>query len=216
MAGGLIQLMSYGYADKILISDPEITFFKIVYYKHSLFSIQDHEINSETDINFNSSTFYKINNYGDLFFKPMLQVELPSVQVEYNETIDSFFQKYSLIQKITNLDINFIISNLDSILYNYNPIKFPVYIKDNLIINTYYDNINSSTKKTTFNNVYDEEYNSLFDISTNTNNYEKYIYNLALHSNPTNQNDRNIYNSSFNINYLTSFLNYFKIIYLII
>ena len=60
MAGGLIQLMSYGYADKVLIGDPEITFFKKVYHKHALFAIQDHEIQSESDINFGSSSNFKI------------------------------------------------------------------------------------------------------------------------------------------------------------
>ena len=43
MTGGLLQLESYGFEDKPLISNPEITFFKTVYKQHSLFAIQDHE-----------------------------------------------------------------------------------------------------------------------------------------------------------------------------
>ena len=79
MAGGLIQLMCYGYADKVLIGDPQITFFKKVYHKYSLFAMQEHEIFSESEVNFGSSTYFKIRNYGDLFFAPYLKIELPDI-----------------------------------------------------------------------------------------------------------------------------------------
>ena len=208
MAGGLIQLMSYGYADKPLISDPEITFFKVIYYKHSLFSIQEQQLNSENDINFGSSTTYKIRHNGDLFFRPMLEINLPSVTVEYEKTLDEYISKYNTIQKINNLDINFIVSNLNTILYNYNPYKFPIYITDNLIINSYYDFINSATIETNFNTNYNNEYSAIIDnVNGNVTMFQQYINKLALNAEPTLENARNLFYSSFNINYLTIFLN---------
>ena len=40
MSGGLIQLVAYGYDDIYLTSDPQITFFKIVYRRHTNFSTE--------------------------------------------------------------------------------------------------------------------------------------------------------------------------------
>ena len=59
MAGGLLNLVFVGFQDTFLITNPTITFFKTVYCKHSMFAIQDHYIQSETDIEFNQSTFFK-------------------------------------------------------------------------------------------------------------------------------------------------------------
>ena len=208
MAGGLIQLMSYGYADKPLIFDPEITFFKVIYYKHSLFSIQEQLLSSENDINFGSSTNYKIRHNGDLFFRPMLEINLPSVTVEYEKTLDDYISKYNSITKINNLDINFIVSNLNTILYNYAPYKFQIYITDNLIVNSYYDYINSATIKTDFIKLYDDEYYLIIDnLSTDATIYQQYINTVTLNANSTLENSRIFLYSSLNINYLTIFLN---------
>jgi len=208
MAGGLIQLMSYGYADKPLIFDPEITFFKVIYYKHSLFSIQEQLLSSENDINFGSSTDYKIRHNGDLFFRPMLEINLPSITVEYENTLDDHISKYNSIPKKNNLNINFIISNLNTILYNYAPYKFPIYITDNLIVNSYYDYINSSIIKTDFIKLYDDEYNLIIDnLSSDATIYQQYINTVVFNASSTLENAKMIFYSSFNINYLTIFLN---------
>ena len=40
MGGGLIQLVAYGAQNVYLNCNPEITFFKVVYKKHTNFSIE--------------------------------------------------------------------------------------------------------------------------------------------------------------------------------
>jgi hypothetical protein len=40
MGGGLIQIASYGLQDIFLIGNPQITFFKTVYRKHTNFSME--------------------------------------------------------------------------------------------------------------------------------------------------------------------------------
>ena len=40
MAGGLLQLVAYGAQDVYLTSNPQITFFKVVYRRHTNFSIE--------------------------------------------------------------------------------------------------------------------------------------------------------------------------------
>jgi len=207
MAGGLIQLMSYGYADKVLISDPQITFFKVVYYKHSLFTIQDHELNSETDITFGNSTFFKIRNNGDLFFSPMLKIELPTVKINYEKTLDEYLTEYNKNKIIKNNEINHNLSKLNAVLYNHDPIKFPIYINNNLILNTYYDAINCLVKDNNFSPNYDLSYNNLnlFQNFISTNNFQLNLNNLVLLGDIS--INSNIYYSTFNANYLTTILN---------
>ena len=40
MGGGLIQLVAYGAQDVYLTGNPQITFFKVVYRRHTNFSIE--------------------------------------------------------------------------------------------------------------------------------------------------------------------------------
>ena len=200
--------MSYGYEDKPLISDPEITFFKIVYHTHSLFSVQEHEIQSETDITFGNSTVFKIRNYGDLIYNPILQVELPEIEVLYDDTIDNYLLQLSRTNsRLLNSNANLIISKLTAMLYNYNIDKFPIFIQNNLLINNTYGTINSTTIETNYKTVYDESYNSFFGLDLSANNFEKYINSLQLYNSPNNKINTNIYYSTYNINYLTTILN---------
>ena len=40
MAGGLMQLVAYGAQDVYLTGNPQITFFKVVYRRHTNFSME--------------------------------------------------------------------------------------------------------------------------------------------------------------------------------
>ena len=40
MGGGLMQLVAYGAQDVYLTGDPQITFFKVVYRRHTNFSME--------------------------------------------------------------------------------------------------------------------------------------------------------------------------------
>ena len=41
MGGGLMQLVAYGAQDIYLTGNPQITFFKVVYRRHTNFAIED-------------------------------------------------------------------------------------------------------------------------------------------------------------------------------
>jgi len=213
MAGGLIQLMSYGYADKVLIGDPEITFFKKVYHKHALFAIQDHEIQSESDMNFGSSSNFKIRNYGDLFYYPYLKVDLPGLKVSYDKTLDDYINEFD--HKIRENDnTNLILSKLNAILYNFSQYKFPIGYplesnkENNDVFNYSYDSINSlSSLLDNIVETYDQTYNQLLEVDLNGTLYEKNNSNFVLSSETTIKDCRDIYFSTFNVNYLTTILN---------
>ena len=218
MAGGLIQLMSYGYADKVLIGDPQITFFKKVYHKHSLFAIQDHEILSESEINFGSSTNFKLRNYGDLFFSPYLKITLPEVQVEYEKTIDEYINEYNSSSKINDNNVNLILSKLNAIIHNYKPSKLPIGFPNGYICEHTHENDNvfnfcndhiavPTILKQDVTTLYNTEYDNLFEIDLNATDYEKYKSLLVTCSSTDQATSRNIYYSTFNVNYLTTQLN---------
>ena len=52
MGGGLMQLVAYGAQDIYLTGNPQISFFKAVYKRHTNFTIEDIEQNFIGRINF--------------------------------------------------------------------------------------------------------------------------------------------------------------------
>jgi hypothetical protein len=87
MPGGLLQLYSYGLQDEIFIKDPQITFFKTVYRKHTNFSIDT--INTIHNIKFNTNTEIPLSKTGDLLYKLIVKLEFPTVKAYYNESLDT-------------------------------------------------------------------------------------------------------------------------------
>ena len=82
MGGGLMQLVAYGAQDVYLTGDPQITYFKVVYRRHTNFSMECIEqtfSGSPTNDNTASAT---ISRNGDLIGAMHLQYELASTQVE--------------------------------------------------------------------------------------------------------------------------------------
>ena len=44
MGGGLLQLVAYGAQDMYLTGNPQITFFKVVYRRHTNFAIESRKL----------------------------------------------------------------------------------------------------------------------------------------------------------------------------
>jgi len=74
--GGLLQMITTGKEDSILTTNPEITFFKKVFKKHTNLSLELKEINTEQPIEFNNSISFKLNT-GDLIHRCYIEIELP-------------------------------------------------------------------------------------------------------------------------------------------
>ena len=55
MGGGLMQLVAYGAQDIYLTGNPQITFFKVVYRRHIIFSVESIE-----------QTFNGTNDFGNM------------------------------------------------------------------------------------------------------------------------------------------------------
>jgi len=89
MGGGLMQLVAYGAQDIYLTGNPQITFFKVVYRRHTNFSMEDIAQDPSGTVAFGGEATYTIARNGDLVHKMYFEIE-PSIFAA-----DSGSQKYS-------------------------------------------------------------------------------------------------------------------------
>lgn len=77
-----MQLVAYGAQDIYLSSNPQITFFKIIYRRHSNFSVESVEQVFNGSADFGKRINATISRNGDLVHNTYLRVELPAVTVK--------------------------------------------------------------------------------------------------------------------------------------
>ena len=78
MGGGLMQLVAYGAQDVYLTGNPQITFFKVVYRRHTNFAIESIEQTFNGTADFGRKVTATISRNGDLIHKMYLQTNLPA------------------------------------------------------------------------------------------------------------------------------------------
>jgi len=78
MGGGLINIVSYGANDLFLTGSPQITFFHIVYRRHTNFSKESVVIELD-DLQFGTDVQVELQKNGDLINEIYLQIEIPEV-----------------------------------------------------------------------------------------------------------------------------------------
>jgi hypothetical protein len=79
MGGGLMQLVAYGAQDVYLTGSPQITFFKVVYRRHTNFAVEPipQTFNGASD--FGRTVTCTINRNGDLITNMYVNISLASV-----------------------------------------------------------------------------------------------------------------------------------------
>jgi hypothetical protein len=79
MGGGLMQLVAYGAQDVYLTGNPQITFFKVVYRRHTNFSIECIEQQFSGSVNFGRKVTCIVARNGDLITKMYVRIVVPEV-----------------------------------------------------------------------------------------------------------------------------------------
>lgn len=79
MGGGLMQLVAYGAQDIYLTGNPQITFFKVVYRRHTNFALESIEQTFNGTVDFGRKVSCTVSRNGDLIHKVYLQVDLPAL-----------------------------------------------------------------------------------------------------------------------------------------
>lgn len=79
MGGGLMQLVAYGAQDIYLTGNPQITFFKVVYRRHTNFALEAIEQTFNGQVDFGKRVQTTVSRNGDLINHTYLQIDIPAV-----------------------------------------------------------------------------------------------------------------------------------------
>merc|ERR1711990_861905 len=88
MGGGLMQLVAYGAQDVYLTGNPQITFFKVTYRRHTNFAMESIEQTFNGQADFGRRVTCTISRNGDLAYRTYLQVTLPQIGQNLNDAGD--------------------------------------------------------------------------------------------------------------------------------
>jgi hypothetical protein len=81
MAGALMQLVAYGAQDVYLTGNPQITFFKAIYRRHTNFAMESIEQTFQGTADFGRRFTCTISRNGDLINHIYLQVQFPALSI---------------------------------------------------------------------------------------------------------------------------------------
>ena len=88
MGGGLMQLVAYGAQDIYLTGNPQITFFKVVYRRHTNFSMEAIEQTINGSVGDNARVTSTISRNGDLVGRLYLQHTLHTTHALNESALD--------------------------------------------------------------------------------------------------------------------------------
>ena len=89
MGGGLMQLVAYGAQDVYLTGNPQITFWKVTYRRHTNFAMESIEQTFNGQADFGRRVTCTISRNGDLAYRTYLQVTLPQIGQSLKNTTGS-------------------------------------------------------------------------------------------------------------------------------
>jgi hypothetical protein len=144
MGGGILQLAAIGIDTVYLMGHPDITLFKMVYRRHTNFSITQYNTTLYNITKYNSIGKYKLEKKADAISQMTLQIEIGEFDLVYEQptvkNITTILAKYSIVwpnqYPATTL--------ISSLIYN-NNIKPIIYNAINTDITIYNNNIQLQT-----------------------------------------------------------------------
>ena len=124
MGGGLLQLVAYGAQDVYLTGNPQITFFKVVYRRHTNFAMEAIQQTFSGTADFGSTVSCQISRNGDLIHRSYLQVEVPAL------TSDDKYVNYLGLRLLKSVSIEIggqqIDKHYSDWLYIWNELSLPI------------------------------------------------------------------------------------------
>ena len=182
MSGGLLQLITSGMQDVALTYNPEITFFKKKYKRHTNFSLEIKEIYTLQQADYGYTVNFNLEN-ADLIHRCFIQIDIPNLVFDDSNITNNNYLiwKEDTLQRINN-EVT-LWQNLYTNFKNYASIELLLYQK--LLVLFLSDNVTLNSLKETvirFNNTYKTQkslYVNLIDIDIFTKiNMSGYILNI--------------------------------------
>ena len=84
MGGGLMQLVAYGAQDIYLTGNPQITFFKVVYRRHTNFAMESIEQTFNGVGQLGNKVVCTIARNGDLVGRMVVEIDLDEYVIDVN------------------------------------------------------------------------------------------------------------------------------------
>ena len=81
MGGGLLQLVAYGAQDAYITGNPHITFWKVMYKRHTNFAMESMRVNFTGSPTYGQRSVVVVNRNADLMFRTYLEVTLPDTRL---------------------------------------------------------------------------------------------------------------------------------------
>jgi hypothetical protein len=94
MGGGLMQLVAYGAQDVYLTGNPQITFWKVSYRRHTNFAMESIEQTFNGQADFGRRVTCTISRNGDLAYRTYLQVTLPEINQQMSNPINQVYARW--------------------------------------------------------------------------------------------------------------------------
>ena len=94
MGGGLLQLVSYGAQDIYISGNPQITFWKVLFKRHTNFAMESIEVTFNGQADFNKRVTAIINRNADLMYRTYVQVVLPAVDLSSASTVATSVSRF--------------------------------------------------------------------------------------------------------------------------
>ena len=94
MGGGLMQLVAYGAQDVYLTGNPQITFWKVTYRRHTNFAMESIEQTFNGQADFGRRVTCTVSRNGDLAYRTYLQVTMPEINQNMRNTTGGVFARW--------------------------------------------------------------------------------------------------------------------------
>ena len=94
MGGGLMQLVAYGAQDVYLTGNPQITFWKVTYRRHTNFAVEAIEQTFNGQADFGRRVTCTISRNGDLAYRTYLQVTLPEINQNMKNSTGDVYARW--------------------------------------------------------------------------------------------------------------------------
>jgi len=125
MGGGLLQLVAYGAQDVYLTGNPQITFFKVVYRRHTNFAIEAIQQTFNGNPGYGNTVNCQISRNGDLINRMYLQVEVPPVDLGESDTYVNYLGLRLLKSVVIEIGGQQIDKHYSDWMYIWNELSLP-------------------------------------------------------------------------------------------
>jgi len=94
MGGGLLQLVAYGAQDVYLTGNPQITFFKVVYRRHTNFAIESIRQVFNGQAEYGNTITCQISRNGDLINRSYVELDIKGLSFDINSSNKTKYVDY--------------------------------------------------------------------------------------------------------------------------